>query len=219
MVSRLDNEVSSLNTELIKMGALCESIIASAVHLLYEESDIQYKRVYTLCKKIEKSERDIEVLGMQILLRQHPVARDLRVVSSALRMVYDMQRIGNQARDIAEIAKSVRGYNLKEDSYIKSMARSSIEMVSRCIESFVKKDEVLAGEVIGMDDIVDSTFDSVKNELINRISNGDRQGECYIDMLMIAKYLERIADHSVNIANWVIYSITGKHCPSESDKI
>ena len=215
MVSRLDNELQSLNTELIKMGVLCESIIASAVHLLYEESDVQYKKVYTLCKDIEKSERDIENLCMKILLRQQPVARDLRVVSSALKMIYDMQRIGNQAWDIAEIAKFVRGYNSNEDVYIKNMAQSSIGMVSLCIESFVKKDEELAKEVILKDDIVDGEFDAVKKELIRRISSGSRDGEYYIDMLMIAKYLERIADHSVNIANWVIYSITGKHCSNE----
>lgn len=219
MVSRLDNELQSLNIELIKMGVLCESIIASAVHLLYEESDVQYKKVYTLCKDIEKSERDIEGLCMKILLRQQPVAKDLRVVSSALKMIYDMQRIGNQAWDIAEIAKFVRGYSSNEDAYIKNMAQSSIGMVSLCIESFVKKDEGLAREVILKDDVVDGEFDAVKKELIRRISSGSRDGEYYIDMLMIAKYLERIADHSVNIANWVIYSITGKHCPNDSEEI
>ena len=148
---------------------------------------------------------------MKLLLQQQPVARDLRVISSALKMISDMERIGDQASDIAEIAKFIKNSDVKSRIHIKDMAQSAIKMVTDSVESFVKKDLELARAVIQYDDRVDNLFDCVKDELVRLISEDRANGEFCIDLLMIAKYLERIGDHAVNIAEWVEYSITGTH--------
>ena len=148
---------------------------------------------------------------MKLLLQQQPVARDLRVISSALKMISDMERIGDQASDIAEITKFVKNSDVKSKIHIKDMAAAAIKMVTDSVESFVKKDLDLAHEVMAYDDKVDNLFDCVKDELVQLIVNDRANGEFCIDLLMIAKYLERIGDHAVNIAEWVEYSITGVH--------
>ncbi len=162
-------------------------------------------------KQIDQKERDIERLCMKLLMQQQPVATDLRVISSALKMISDMERIGDQASDIAEIVKHIQKSNLESNTHISDMARATIRMVTDSVESFVKKDISLAEAVIKNDDEVDALFNKVKNELIQAVQQSEDDAEALIDLLMIAKYFERIGDHAENIAEWVIYSITGKH--------
>jgi phosphate transport system protein len=162
-------------------------------------------------KEIDQKEKDIESLCMKLLLQQQPVARDLRKVSSALKMISDMERIGDQAEDIAEILETMKLDIALQEKNLCEMANAATLMVKQSIESFVKKDLDLANKVIEDDDIVDNYFEEVRNDLIKMISENADDGEQYIDLLMIAKYLERIADHATNIAEWVVYSITGTH--------
>ena len=211
MRNRFDEQLNNLNNELITMGALCEDAISSAVKLLVD-NDVEMKEsVYESDKQIDQKERDIENLCMKLLMQQQPVASDLRTISSALKMISDMERIGDQASDIAEIAEYANGCGMQSETHIADMARATIQMVTDSIDSFVKKDVALAHTVIEHDNIVDDLFDKVKGELISAIENKTANAEALIDLLMIAKYFERIGDHAENIAEWVIYSITGKH--------
>ena len=211
MRNRFDEQLNNLNNELITMGALCEEAISSAVKLLVD-SDIKMKEsVLEADKQIDQKERDIEALCMKLLMQQQPVASDLRVISSALKMISDMERIGDQASDIAEIAEYANGCGMQSETHIADMAKATIQMVTDSIDSFVKKDTFLAHAVISQDNIVDDLFDKVKGELISATQNKAANAEALIDLLMIAKYFERIGDHAENIAEWVIYSITGKH--------
>jgi len=229
MRSKFDEELALLNVDLIEMGALCEEAIATAIQNLFDDeaeisppdSDVTRNiirnekmfadKVSAIENEINQKERDIESLCMKMILRQQPVARDLRTISSALKMITDMERIGDQAADIAEITKYVGSGNVINKVHIKDMANAAIKMLTNSVESFVKKDRDLACEVIKQDDIVDRFFDLVKKDLITIIRDDVNEGEQAIDILMIAKYLERIGDHAVNISEWVIYSITGKH--------
>ena len=197
MRNKFDEQLDNLNNELIKMGKLCEQAISGAIKITMEDDHEELKReVLETDSEIDKKERDIESICMKLLLRQQPVARDLRVISSALKMISDMERIGDQASDIVELAQ-----------YIKK----SDVMVTKSIKSFVKKDIEMARNVIVYDDVVDNYFEEIKKELIRIISSGESDGEEFIDILMIAKYLERIGDHATNIAEWVEYSILGYH--------
>ena len=211
MRNRFDEQLNTLNNELITMGALCEEAISSAVKLLID-NDVKVKEnVLDADKQIDQKERDIETLCMKLLMQQQPVASDLRTISSALKMISDMERIGDQASDIAEIAEYAYGSGMESETHIADMARATIQMVTDSIDSFVKKDVNLAHTVIEHDNTVDDLFDKVKGELISAIENKAANAEALIDLLMIAKYFERIGDHAENIAEWVIYSITGKH--------
>ena len=165
--------------------------------------------------EIDKKERDIESICMKLLLRQQPVARDLRVISSALKMISDMERIGDQASDIVELAQYIKKSDVKYKTHLSDMANEVIKMVTKSIKSFVKKDIEMARNVIVYDDVVDNYFEEIKKELIRIISSGESDGEEFIDILMIAKYLERIGDHATNIAEWVEYAITGVHRNNE----
>ena len=211
MRNRFDEQLNNLNNELITMGALCEDAISSAVKLLVDNNLKMKETVYETDKQIDQKERDIETLCMKLLMQQQPVASDLRTISSALKMISDMERIGDQASDIAEIAEYANGCGMQSETHIADMARATIQMVTDSIDSFVKKDVALAHTVIEHDNIVDDLFDKVKSELITAIENKAANAEALIDLLMIAKYFERIGDHAENIAEWVIYSITGKH--------
>ena len=211
MRNRFDEQLNNLNNELITMGALCEDAISSAVKLLVDNNLKMKETVYETDKQIDQIERDIETLCMKLLMQQQPVASDLRTISSALKMISDMERIGDQASDIAEIAEYANGCGMQSETHIADMARATIQMVTDSIDSFVKKDVALAHTVIEHDNIVDDLFDKVKGELITAIENKAANAEALIDLLMIAKYFERIGDHAENIAEWVIYSITGKH--------
>ena len=211
MRNRFVEQLNTLNNELITMGALCEEAISSAVKLLIDNDVKMKENVLDADKQIDQKERDIETLCMKLLMQQQPVASDLRTISSALKMISDMERIGDQASDIAEIAEYAYGSGMESETHIADMARATIQMVTDSIDSIVKKDVNLAHTVIEHDNTVDDLFDKVKGELISAIENKAANAEALIDLLMIAKYFERIGDHAENIAEWVIYSITGKH--------
>ena len=211
MRNRFDSQLEKLNLELITMGALCEDAISASVKALLDGDDTLTEKVFAADAEIDQKERDIEAICMKLLLQQQPVAGDLRVISSALKMISDMERIGDQASDIAEITKFVKNSDVKSKVHIKDMATAAIKMVTDSVESFVKKDIELASAVMKYDDKVDNLFDCVKDELVRLIAADSENGEYCIDLLMIAKYLERIGDHAVNIAEWVEYSITGAH--------
>lgn len=210
MRSRFDEQLERLNMELIRMGALCEDAIGYACRALLGEGDL-VEQVYQADREIDQKERDIENLCMRLLLKQQPVASDLRLVSSALKMISDMERIGDQASDIAEISSFVQTREVESNLHIRDMAEATIRMVTHSIDSFVKKDLQIAQEVIRYDDVVDDLFNKVKEELIGLIAQDSSSGGFCIDMLMIAKYFERIGDHATNIAEWVEFSITGAH--------
>ena len=211
MRNKFDSQLEKLNLELITMGALCEDAISASVKGFLDDDDALSRKAVEAEDEINRKERDIESICMKLLLEQQPVARDLRVISSALKMISDMERIGDQAYDIAEIAKFIKNSNVKSKIHIKDMAAAATKMVTDSVESFVKKDVELARSVMVYDDKVDNLFDCVKDELVQLITEDKANGEFCIDLLMIAKYLERIGDHAVNIAEWVEYSITGTH--------
>lgn len=211
MRNRFDRQLLRLNDELIIMGALCEEAISAAAKYLADGDEALKESVIETDRQIDGKERDIEDLCMRLLLCQQPVAKDLRMVSSALKMISDMERIGDQASDIAEIAGFVTKSGIGSKVHIADMARATIKMVTESIESFVKKDVSAAESVIKHDDVVDGLFKEVKNELISAVKDETDNAEALIDLLMIAKYFERIGDHAENIAEWVIYSITGEH--------
>ncbi len=211
MRNKFDSQLEKLNLELITMGALCEDAISASVKGFLDDDDALCQKAVEAEDEINRKERDIESICMKLLLEQQPVARDLRVISSALKMISDMERIGDQAYDIAEIAKFIKNSNVKSKIHIKDMAAAATEMVTDSVDSFVKKDVELARAVMAYDDKVDNLFDCVKDELVQLITEDKANGEFCIDLLMIAKYLERIGDHAVNIAEWVEYSITGTH--------
>lgn len=211
MRNKFDSQLEKLNLELITMGALCEDAISASVKGFLDDDDALCQKAVETEDEINRKERDIESICMKLLLEQQPVARDLRVISSALKMISDMERIGDQAYDIAEIAKFIKNSNVKSKIHIKDMAAAATKMVTDSVDSFVKKDVKLARAVMTYDDKVDNLFDCVKDELVQLITEDKANGEFCIDLLMIAKYLERIGDHAVNIAEWVEYSITGTH--------
>ncbi len=211
MRNKFDSQLEKLNLELITMGALCEDAISASVKGFLDDDDALCQKAVEAEDEINRKERDIESICMKLLLEQQPVARDLRVISSALKMISDMERIGDQAYDIAEIAKFIKNSNVKSKIHIKDMAAAATKMVTDSVDSFVKKDVELARAVMAYDDKVDNLFNCVKDELVQLITEDKANGEFCIDLLMIAKYLERIGDHAVNIAEWVEYSITGTH--------
>lgn len=211
MRSRFDEQLNTLNTEMIEMGAMCEEAIALASKALTTGDVSLAERVSELSADIDQKERDIESRCMKLLLQQQPVARDLRQISAALKMITDMERIGDQAEDIAEIITYLEGRTAEETVHIRDMAAETISMVTDSVDAYVKNDIVLAKAVIAHDDKVDEYFDIVKCRLIKMIAETPENGEYALDLLMIAKYFERIGDHATNIAEWVIFSVTGEH--------
>ena len=212
MRNRFDEQLHTLNHELLEMGALIERAIRSATDAL-EKQDVEAAlQAIAADKEVNQAERDIESLCLKLLLQQQPVARDLRLISSALKMITDMERIGDQASDIAELViyLSKEPYR-KELKHLPQMAENAIRMVTGGLDAYVRKDVALAQEVMGMDDTIDALFVAVKDELIALIRNDASAGSQAIDLLMIAKYYERIGDHAQNIAEWVEYALTGKH--------
>ncbi len=211
MRNRFDEQLELLNNELIQMGSLCEQAIANSAKAL-TNGDLDLARTAVLeDEEIDRKERVIESMCMKLLLQQQPVARDLRLISSALKMITDMERIGDQAADISEIV-TLANIQARDDTlHIGEMAIHTIKMVTDSIDAFVRRDLNLARAVIDYDDVVDNLFSRVKNELILRIENKSINGEYAVDLLMIAKYFERIGDHATNIAEWVEYSLTGRH--------
>ena len=212
MRNRFDRQLEQLNNELIEMGNLIEQAIQTAVNALVRKDVEAAREAIAFDQEVDRQERDIESLCMKLLLQQQPVARDLRLISAALKMITDMERIGDQASDISEItiAMAEEPY-IKELTLIPQMAMETTLMVTHSVEAFVQKDLKLAQSVIDNDDTVDDLFAKVKAELIELIHASADNGDQAADMLMVAKYFERIGDHATNIAEWVIYSITGKH--------
>ena len=203
MRNRFDNQLAEMNNELISMGALCENAIASAVKALLEGDIKLAAAAIRIDQEIDRKEREIESMCLKLLLQQQPVASDLRLISSVLKMITDIERIGDQASDIAEIVTYLSGacgHNTHID-----------QMVTNSLDAFVRRDLTLAWSVIEYDDVVDRLFDECKSDLIAQIAQNPEDGELVLDVLMIAKYLERIGDHATNIAEWVEFSITGSH--------
>lgn len=216
MRNRFDSQLELLNKELIEMGALCEELINLSQKALLEDKDyVETARAKEL--EVDRMESDIESLCMKLLLKQQPVAKDLRSVSSALKMISDMERIGDQSLDIIEIVEYVKACDTESKKCIENMAKAAGKMVSDSVEAFVRKDQELARTVIDADDKVDALFDDMKKRLIQIVSNEKSDGEMYIDLIMIAKYYERIGDHATNIAEWVLYSLTGTKVSGNKD--
>lgn len=212
MRNKFDMELENLNLELIKMGSMIESSIETSARALINQDINLVNKVNEYEIEIDEMEKTIESHCLKLLLQQQPVASDLRLISTALKMITDMERIGDNAEDIAEIARFlVNEKFIKDLVHIPQMAEATISMVKRAVDAFVSRDKELALKVCKDDDIVDELFQVIKKELIEKIQENTENGEQAIDLLMVAKYLERIGDHAENIAEWVIFSITGEH--------
>lgn len=212
MRSRFDEQLAELNNKLIEMGALIEHTIAKATKALEEQDVETAQSVISGDDVIDDKKKEIESLCLKLFLNQQPVARDLRQISTALKVITDMERIGDQAADISQICLFMAGQKyIKKLEHIHQMGIATIKMVSDSIDAYVKKDLELAQSVIDYDDVVDDFFNRIKRELIQLIHEDVDNGEQAMDLLQVAKYYERIGDHTVNIAEWVIFSITGKH--------
>lgn len=211
MRSIFDEQLALLNKELVEMGAQCEEAISAAIKALTDGDMTLAARASAMEKEIDRKERSIESLCLKLLLQQQPVAGDFRQISAALKMITDMERIGDQAEDIAEITGYLDGRTGSEVTFISEMASATKKMVTDSVDAFVKKDVKMAEDVVKRDDIVDDLFDRVKLSLIDMITSNPDEGGYALDLLMIAKYFERIGDHATNIAEWVIYSVTGLH--------
>jgi len=212
MRNRFDRQLVQLNNELIEMGGMIEKAISDTVKALVNQDIELASNVIEYDEEIDHQEREIEQLCLKLLLQQQPVAKDLRLISAALKMITDMERIGDHATDISEIT-----IELSKESYIKKldhiqqMAKETMVMLVHSVEAFVNKDMDKARAVIVHDDVVDDLFNKVKAELIAMIHEDVNAGEQASDLLMAAKYFERIGDHATNISEWVIFSITGQH--------
>lgn len=212
MRNRFDMQLEELSVKLITMGNLCEKAIANATEAL-KQGDLELaKLVIREDQEIDQMEKEIETMCLKLLLQQQPVARDLRQISAALKMITDMERIGDQTSDIAEIIISAGMSAVGELKEITAMAEATSQMVHDSVLAYVSKDLSLAYRVMEADDKVDQLFDSVKKQLVSIIAKEHEHiGEKAIDIMMITKYLERIGDHATNIAEWVEFSITGVH--------
>jgi len=213
--TRFDEQLGELHVELIKMGSLCEEAISLSAQALEKNEEKTKDRVFALETEIDQMEREVETRCMRLLLHQQPVARDLRAISAALKMISDMERIGDQAADIVELVPYIAKSECKNKVDIAKMAKETVSMVTDSVEAFVKKDLELASQVIEKDDIVDEMFAEIKKKLMELVRNQDVDAEPALDLLMAAKYFERIGDHAVNVAEWVEYSVTGVHKSSE----
>jgi len=211
MRSRFDEQLDGLNQALIQMGSLCEEAIENSSVALMTGNIALAEKAILIDEKIDRKEKEIENLCLRLLLQQQPVAGDLRLISAALKMITDMERLGDQAADISEIIIIGKTHAENGTLYIGEMAKATIKMVTDSIDAFVNRDLRLATSVIDYDDTVDAMFTGVRNEIIKRIENREINGEYAADLLMIAKYFERIGDHATNIAEWVEFAITGIH--------
>ncbi len=215
MRNRFDRQLLELNNELIEMGSLIEKAIEMAIAALVKQDVERAGDAIKFDEEIDHQEKEIESLCMKLLLQQQPVARDLRLISAALKMITDMERIGDHAADISEMTILMAGSTYEKSEMdielVKEMAKETTDMVIKSVDAFVSKDLELARHVIKQDDVVDDLFDRFKHQLILKINENVKNGEQATDMLLVAKYFERIGDHATNIAEWVIYSITGAH--------
>ncbi len=210
MRNRFDTQLELLNKKLIYMGVMCEKIITLGAESFFQ-GKVDKNTISEIGKEIDDSEKEIESICMKLLLQQQPVAKDLRQISSALKMITDMKRIGNQVENIVELATNLDSTYSENYLSIGRMTESTIRMVKLSIQAFVNKDLEMAKDAKLYDDIIDEFFCLIKNDLISIIHQNPDSGEYAIDVLMIAKYFERIGDHATNIAEWVEFSITGMH--------
>ena len=212
MRNKFDEQLTKLHDMLTDMGEMIVKAITLAIDALVEQDEKKAKKAIEIEEEIDRMEKDIEAMCLRLLLQQQPVARDLRLISAALKMITDMERIGDQAADISEITMLLVGEKyIKKLEHLPQMAEATSKMVTDSIEAFVRMDKEMAQQVIEYDDIVDELFDTIKSDLIDLIHADSANGGQAIDLIMISKYFERIGDHAVNIAEWVLFSITGKH--------
>lgn len=211
MRNRYHEQLSLLNKRMTEMGALCEQIIGMSARALLDGDVELAAQTAPIGHEIDSMEREIESICLKLLLQQQPVASDLRQISAALKMITDMERIGDQAEDIADIIQLMNGRPGDICRHFRPMATASAKMVSESVDAYVKQDVSLAQKVIASDDVVDQCFTAVRQEVIEMITSNSEESEFGIDLLMIAKYFERIGDHAENIAEWVVYSVTGVH--------
>lgn len=211
MTTRFERQLESLHVQMIAMGNLCEKAISLSAKAIQGKSEDYADLVFEADREIDEKEREIETLCMRLLLRQHPVAGDLREISAALKMISDMERIGDQAADIADLSLYVDKRIVQVPSEIGRMAEMTVKMVTDSVTAFVNADLALCRKVIEDDDYVDGAFNQVKAALAEMIYQEHMEAKAGLDLLMTAKYMERIGDHAVNIAEWVEYSITGVH--------
>ncbi|MFV0527915.1 MAG: phosphate signaling complex protein PhoU [Lachnospiraceae bacterium] len=217
MRNKFDEQLEQLNVELIEMGSLCEQVIAATYKALIDEDRKAAKEIIKKDIVIDRKERDIESLCLKLLLQQQPVARDLRQISAALKMITDMERLGDQAADIAEIITTTDLAAPSSSIPLGRMAEATIKMVTESIDAFVKNDLDIARNVIEYDDVVDDFFVEIREKLVETVANDPKASDYLMDLLMIAKYYERIGDHATNIAEWVVFSILGTHKGEEVD--
>ena len=215
MRNRFERQLLELNNELIQMGSMIERAIEMGISALVRQDVEKAKKAIAYDEEIDEQEKTVESLCMKLLLQQQPVAKDLRLISAALKMITDMERIGDHAADISEMTILMSDATYERSTInidlVESMAKETTDMVIKCVDAFVNKDLELARTVIAQDDVVDDLFADFKQQLIKKINENVKNGEQATDMLMVAKYFERIGDHATNIAEWVIYSITGEH--------
>lgn len=211
MRNRYHEQLSLLNKRMTEMGALCEQIIGMSARALLDGDVKLAAQTAPIGHEIDSMEREIESICLKLLLQQQPVASDLRQISAALKMITDMERIGDQAEDIADIIQLMNGRPGDICRHFRPMATASAKMVSESVDAYVEQDVSLAQKVIASDDVVDQCFIAVRQEVIEMITSNSEESEFGIDLLMIAKYFERIGDHAENIAEWVVYSVTGVH--------
>ena len=207
-----EDELAELKTQLVEMCRLTEQMITDAITALVNKDRELGKSIGVIDKRVDEYEMAIEKRCMRILLKQQPVAKDFRQVSTALKMITDIERFGDQAADIGELVYSMPGEKyIKELTHTKAMGNLAVKMVRESVNSFINNDEGLADEVIALDDKMDELFDTVKTELIELIKKDGSNGDQGIELMMVAKYLERIGDHAVNVAEWTKYNETGVH--------
>lgn len=215
MRNRFDRQLMELNNELFQMGGLIEKAIELAIAALVKQDVDRAQEAIKFDEEIDRQEKNIESLCMRLLLQQQPVAKDLRLISAALKMITDMERIGDHASDISEMtilmADSAYEKSHIDIGIVKKMAKETTDMVIKSVDAFVNKDLERARSVLKQDDKVDELFREFKHQLILKINENVKNGEHAADMLLVSKYFERIGDHATNIAEWVIYSITGEH--------
>ena len=212
MRNQFDRQLNTLNGELIQMGHMVEQAIEHAIEAMVHQDAEKARQNMEFDSEVDQQEKDIETLCMKLLMKQQPVARDLRLISAALKMITDMERIGDQAADISELALClVNEKELPMMDRMKQMSQECMLMVMKALEAFVAKDIEMAKKVIARDDVIDAMFDDTKKEVIELIQNHGAGAEVATDLLMVAKYFERIGDHATNIAEWVIFSINGHH--------
>ena len=216
MSERFVRQLEELHVGLITMGSLCEKAISLSAKAIQGEGGMTLiGKIFETEKEIDAQEREIENLCMKLLLHEHPVAGDLRSISAALKMISDMERIGDQAADIADLSLYVAKNTTAIPETITQMAEDTVRMVTESVDAFVKSDLELCRNVIDRDDVVDDAFNEIKEKLADMIYGGNLDAKTGLDLLMTAKYFERIGDHAVNIAEWVEYSITGQHRNNE----